>query len=409
MKIKKDYPALHSKIDGKQIIYFDNACAMLKPKLVIDAINYYYHNLGSCAGSRGTYSLNEETNDICERSRELVANFINASPREIIWTKNTTESINLVANSFRFNKDDEVIVSTLDHHSNILPFYEQRKRGVRLKILEIKDEFDLEQLKKTITPRTKIISLTHASNVTGQVLPMKDICDIAHEKDILVLSDEAQFIAHKELDLRNIDADFAAFSSHKIGGDTGLGVLYVKEELLEQLENYNVGGSTVTDVLYEKDKFIPKYIRGVRRFEAGLQHYSGIIGIGAAVKQLTRIGLENIETHEKKLIRTLWKGLSCFDFRFLSRKSPSNIPVFSFVPKINPNDFAVYMDKEVKNYKIMMRAGNHCASPLYYSKGIYPSQGEGSVRISLFAYNTKEELDIFIEKTNELIDKLNKL
>lgn len=408
MKIRNSYPALHRQINNKKLVYFDNACAMLKPQIVIDSINYYYNNLGGCAGSRGTYSLNQETNEICEKARELVGEFINATSKEVIWTKNTTESINLVANSFNFKPEDEVIVSTIDHHSNILPFYEQKKRGVKLKVLEIKNEFDPEKLKNLITKKTKMIAMTHASNVTGQVLPMKKICKIAHDNNVLVLSDEAQYVAHKKLDLKKIGADFAAFSSHKIGGDTGLGVLYVKQGLLNQLENYNVGGSTVTDVKYKKQKFEPSYVGGVRRFEAGLQHYSGIIGLGAAVKHLMNVGLENIEEHEKKLMKLLWEKMSQFDFEFLSEKHKNNLAILSFIPNINPSDFAIYMDKELNHYKIMMRAGNHCANPLYYFRGIKPYLGEGSVRISLFAYNTKKEIEIFAEKTRELMQKTTK-
>lgn len=397
--MRKDYPALGRKINNKNLVYFDNACAILKPKIVIDSINYYYNNLGGCAGARGTYTLNQETNEICQRARENVAKFLNTSSNQIIWTRNTTESINLLASSLKFKKGDEVIVSNIDHHSNILPFYKQR--NVELKSIDIQREFDIETLKQSITPKTKLISLTHASNVTGQILPMKEIIKVAHDKGVLVMSDEAQYVAHKKLDFKKSGVDFAAFSSHKIGGDTGLGVLYVKQGLIKELKNYNVGGGTVKDVKFTNGKFQPEYFSDHSRFEAGLQHYAGIIGMGAAVKQIQKIGFDQIEQIENKLMKKLWEGLENFDFKFLTDKKIKNIPIISFIPNIPAQDFALYMDTECKNHKFCIRAGNHCASPLYYSKNLKPA----SVRVSLFAYNTENEIQLFVENI-KILDAL---
>lgn len=410
MNIRGDFPTLNRKIDGKGLIYFDNACAILKPKAVIDVINHYYRDLGACGGSRTSYCISNETNELCDKAREKTHKFINAAnSREIIWTRNTTESINLIAKSYNFKKGDEVIVTNLDHHSNILPFYELQKKGVRLRVIDAKEDcsFDLEKLKETINSNTKMVSTLHSSNVTGTITPMKEICEIAHDKNVKVMSDESQFIPHHILDVKESDVDFCAFSSHKLGGPTGIGVLYGKEELLNKLNNFMVGGDTIKKVYYKDNKIDVEYIGLPRRFEAGLQHYSGIIGFGALIKYLSEIGMENIEEYEKELTKKAVKELSNLNLRIIGPKERG--PLISFVmdKRLSVKDLAIYMDQEVENYKIMIRTGAHCAYPIHYSLGLDPSKGEGSARVSLFAYNTKEEVRIFIEALEKFL-KLTK-
>ena len=398
-KIREDFPVLQRLIDGKNIVYFDNACYSLKPRQVVEAMNYYYHDVCACAG-RAAHSLGREITDLVEESREKVQRFLNAKePAEIIWTRNTTEGINLVANATKFGEGDEVITTNLEHHSGVLPFHKLQKKGIKLKIVEADKYglFSIESWENAITDSTRLISIVWGSNVTGTVAPVEEICSIAHDHEAVVLADAAQYAPHHPIDVQKTGVDFVSMSVHKMCGPTGMGVLYGNLSLLEEMDTFLVGGDTVEDVLYEDGKIIPKYLPPPEKFEAGLQNYAGIIGAGATVDYLEGIGMKNIEAHDKDLTRELLRTLLSFEQVELLGPEDPNLrgPLAAF--RVNgieaAQDIGSFMDKEAGNYKIMMRAGHHCVAPFHYYLNIKPELG--SVRASLYLYNTSEEIKIF--------------
>jgi len=417
-KIRDDFPVLKRRIDGKQIIYFDNACSSLKPTKVIDAMNYYYENLNACGGFRSGHDLSKETDEICEKSRNDVKKFINAkTEKEIIWTRNTTEAINLVSNSLNFKPYQNVICTTLDHHSSLLPFYMLYNKKIikNLKLIKIEKDgyFDINKFSEFMDKSTKIVSLNLASNVTGTLSPAKEICKIAHDNGTLVLADGAQFIPHYKIDVQDIDVDFLVFSIHKICGPSGMGVLYGKYHLLEELNPFIVGGGTIRDVKYNNGKISPVFLPPPKKFEAGIQNYAGIIGSGAALEYVQKIGIKNIENYERKLIVYLLKLFSELDGVELIG---SNNPVlrgslFSFILEnrnVSPKDVADFMNTGPEKFKIMIRAGAHCTNPFHHQIGVSPLEGYGSVRASLYFYNTLEEIEIFINHLKKFLSIINK-
>ncbi|RLJ09785.1 MAG: cysteine desulfurase [Candidatus Aenigmatarchaeota archaeon] len=411
-KVRKDFPVLWRELEGKKIIYFDNACTTLKPKQVIDAVRYYYENLSSCGGSRSSHDLSRETNELCEASREKVAEFIGADLSEIVWTKNTTEAVNLVANALDFNRNQKVVCSALDHHSLILPFWKlmNSKKIDDIVFVEPNKEsvFDVESWKEKITPDVGMVCLTHASNVTGCETPVKEITEIAHDNEALVLLDSAQSVPHVPIDVKKLDVDFMVFSLHKMCGPTGVGVLYCNESVSDKLDTFLVGGDTIIDVEYKNNRIEPEFLPNLRRFEAGIQNYAGIIGSGAAVEYLLKLGIDEIYNYEKTLVQKLLDVLSLDELEIVGphdfkKKVCALVSFYLKNKNISPKDVAEYLNSDVKGYKIMLRAGQHCANPFHYYIDLNPKLGEGTIRASLYFYNTREEIDIFANALKEFL------
>ncbi|MCG3215772.1 MAG: aminotransferase class V-fold PLP-dependent enzyme [Candidatus Heimdallarchaeota archaeon] len=405
-RIRKDFPVLNQLYEGKSLIYFDSACMALKPIQVWEAMEYYYKYLGACGGAgRSTHSLGAETSLLTEQARQKVTSFINAeSPNEIIWTRNATEGLNIIAATIPLTKDENVVTTTLEHHSGMLPFYKRcTETGSELRLVEAKEDgtFDPADFEEKIDDKTKIVSFVHASNLTGSVAPLEEVVRISHEHDALVISDDAQFAPHQKLDVRAIDVDFSVISIHKAVGPTGIGVLYGKYELLEELDMFLVGGDVIEDVVYENNKITPKYLPPPHKFEAGLQNYGGILGAGAAVDYLEKIGMDNIHNLEQKFSRKLLEGVLELDkFEIMGPMDyKQRTALVSFRPKsdsVNHNDVVEYFNELLPQHKILMRGGNMCVHPFQYQIGINPRKGEGVVRASLYIYNTMEEIEIFL-------------
>ncbi|MHA1712921.1 MAG: aminotransferase class V-fold PLP-dependent enzyme [Candidatus Ranarchaeia archaeon] len=410
---RQDFPVLDRIIDGKRIIYFDNSCMALKPRQVIEAICYYYNELGACGG-RSAHQLGFETTELCDNAREDMAKFIGArSPSEIVWTRNTTEAINLLANCIPMKEGDEILTTALEHHSGILPLYEiAKKKRLRLKIV-VPDEygfFDLEQWEAAFSNKTRLVSLVHASNLTGTIAPLRDIVKIAHDHGALVIADSAQFVPHHPVNVADLDVDFMAFSVHKMCGPTGMGVLYGKLPLLRSMDSFLVGGDTISDVYYdiESNTITPTYLPPPAKYEAGLQNYAGIIGTGAAVRYLSSIGMENISKRTATLLLSMMKKLKSFpEIRIIGPREPnmrSSLVAFQIEGINAAQDIGQYLDGDIENYRIMIRAGAHCVNPFHYRVGIQPSAG--TARASLYFYNTQQEIDIFIEAIRSLISAM---
>lgn len=409
-KISKQFPALSKKIENKRIIYFDNACSILKPKPVIKAMKDYSANYGSCSGNRSSHHLSWQTQELVEETREEVKRFINAaSAKEIIWTRNTTEGINLIASSFPFKKNrNEVLITLLEHHSNILPFYEQsQRRGFKLKVIPINKDgsLDLDLLTRSITNKTALVAITHLSNVTGLVYPVRKIAKIAHKKGAKILVDDAQFVASHSENVKKNDIDFMVFSGHKIGAPTGIGVLYVKKTLLKGLLPYNVGGGTVQSVKVKGKQINVKYLTGPARFEAGIQDYLGIVGLKAAV--------DFIKSHNQNKITRYIESLAVYAFQKLNKipevkfladyniHKPSSLISFNFHNrKYSLYDFNLFLNHELKDYYIAVRCGHHCAQPLHSFLGL-----PISMRLSFFIYNNKNEIDIFVNALHKFLNR----
>ena len=399
-KIRQDFPILSKKIDGKSFIYFDSACTSLKPKKVIDAILAYYTEYTGCAG-RSVHKFATRTTEEFEKAREKVAKFINAKrPEEIIWTKNTTEAINLVSHSFKFNKGDKVLTTNLEHSSGLMPWQLRAEKGdiaLDFVLCDNEGEFNIEEFKRKIDKKTKLVSVIHVSNVTGTKAPLEEIIKIAHENGSLVLVDGAQSVPHYPMDVRKLDIDFLAFSGHKMCGPTGIGCLYGKYDLLKELQPFIIGGETIrdADLKYHVLEEVPQ------RFEGGIQHYAGAIGLGAAVDYLSSIGMKNIENYEKELTKLLIEGLLTVPKIDLlgpkDYKKKGAIAAFN-IKGMEPHDVAIMLDEQ----NIFVRSGMHCAYPIHK----FLHENKGSARASLYFYNTKEEVKIFIEKLNNIAKTL---
>jgi len=380
----------------------------LKQKSVIDAVCYYYKNLGACAG-RSSHALGHETTELCVEARESFKTLINANKsEEIIWTKNTTESMNLIANAMKWKEGDKIITTNLEHHSGSLPFHKvAQEKKLEFSIVEPNNEgiFDIEKWEEAIDRKTKLISLVHVSNFTGTISPVKEITKIAHDNGALVLSDCAQSIPHMKIDVKELDVDFIAASIHKMCGPTGMGMLYGKEELLEDLDLFLVGGDTIKDVKYENKKITPTYLSPPEKFEAGLQNYAGIIGSGAAAQYLMKIGMENIHKREKALSQyLLQRFMENQDIDIIGSKDIKlRTSLISF--RVNNVEAALdvgrFLDEGITHYQIMVRAGAHCVHPFHYHIGISPKQG--TTRASLYLYNTFEEIDILMQALEKFI------
>jgi len=385
-RIRKDFEVLN-----KNIVYLDSACMALKPKQVIEKINEYYKEYPGC-GERGHHKISKKVTSEVDSSRKIIKKFLNAKKGELIFTRNTTEAINLIANSLGFNKGDIVVSSDREHNSNLLPWQMlEKRRGIKRKIINEKNNhsFDLEDFNDKVK-NAKLVSVVHTSNLDGYTLPVKEIIKISHETGALVMLDGAQSAPHKEVNVKKLDVDFFAFSGHKMLGPSGIGALYGKQELLEKLDPFIVGGETVTETTYNDQEFakIP------HKFEAGLQHYAGITGFGIAAKYLMKIGLKNIEKHEIKLQKFISDGLE--NERIERVGFCGDTGIFNFnIRNMSPHNVAMILD-ETDN--IMIRSGAHCMHSWFNKHKV-----SGSARASLYLYTNKEDCEKFIKGIKKII------
>ncbi|RIB35316.1 MAG: cysteine desulfurase [Candidatus Nanoclepta minutus] len=402
-KIREDFPILKRKIRGKPLIYFDNAATSQKPRQVIEKIREVYENHYANI-HRGIHTLSQEASELYENAHKDVAKFINAKDwREIIFTRNTTESINLIAYSYGLNnlkRGDKIVITIMEHHSNIVPWqFVSKKTGAKLEYVFLENyRLNLDELGKKVDDKTKIVAVTHMSNVLGTINPIKEIIEIAHKKGAIVVIDGAQSVPHMKVDVKKLDIDFLAFSSHKMLGPTGIGVLYGKEEILEKMEPFLYGGDMIKDV----DMYDAVWNDLPWKFEAGTSNIVDGIVFSEAIKYLERIGMENIENYEKTLIRYfLDKYLEIKNEKIKligPEEEKDRGSVFSFVfESYHPHEAAKILDLE----GIAVRSGYHCAHPLIKYLGIF--EKGGTVRASLYLYNTKEEIDRFFEVIKRLI------
>ncbi len=405
-KIREDFPVLKRIINGRPLVYLDSACMSLKPIQVLEAMNEYYEKYPACAG-RSIHKLGEEASNAYSDARGKFARFINAAePEECIWTRNATESLNIVANCVHLEKGDKIVTTSLEHHSGSLPFVERARRdGLELVVVEAKSDgtFDIEDWKQAIDNKVRLISVVHSSNVTGTIAPMKEIVEIAHDRGALVMSDDAQYAPHHPLDVQALDIDFSAISVHKMCGPTGVGVLYGKLDLLKSMDMFLVGGDTVSDVRYEDHKIIPEYLPPPEKFEAGLQNYAGAIGAGAAAEYLMAIGLKEVERHERSLLSYVLDELKDLGHvRFLGTDDiniKTGLVTFSIDTIESAHDIATFLNEE---FSVMVRSGAHCTHPFHYQMNIPPSKG--TARASFYLYNNKGDADIFLEGIRALIE-----
>lgn len=389
-KIRDDFPVLQRDLKGMPIIYFDNACMALKPFQVIKEMNKYYFEYGACAG-RSNHKLARMVTDEIDNSRKTALKFFNARKEsEIIFTKNATESINIVAHSFGLTNSDKIITTDKEHNSNLLPW---QIIGVKHEIIKSNDDntFDIEDYKEKIKG-AKLVSMVHTSNIDGATIPEKEIIKIAHENGALVMLDAAQSAGHRAIDVKNIDVDFLACSVHKMLGPTGVGILYAKDELTDKMNPFITGGETVIDSTYETHHFE----KSPKKFEAGLQNYSGIMGAGEALRYLKSIGMDNIEQHEHELNKILTDSLSG-DVDIIGPKEAFlRSGIFSFnVGKTDSHEVALMLDN---NANILIRSGAHCVHSWFNAHNM-----KGCCRASLYLYNTKEECQKFIEELKKII------
>ena len=389
--IRKDFPILSRTVYDKPLVYLDNAATTQKPLCVLDAMRDEYLNANANV-HRGVHYLSQQATDLHEAARETVRSFINAgSTTEIIFTRGTTESINLVASSFAeafMQPGDEVIVSVMEHHSNIVPWQLQAaKRGITIKVIPMDDHGNLvtDGIDDLFTERTKIVSIAHVSNVLGTVNPVEEIIRIAHSHNVPVMVDGAQSAPHFKVDVRSMDCDFFVFSGHKMYGPTGIGVLYGKEEWLDRLPPYQGGGEMIESVSFEKTVFehLPF------KFEAGTPDYIATHGLAKAIEYIGRIGLDNIAAHEHELTTYCMEQLGGIDGIRLFGQSDHKDAVVSFlVGDIHHLDMGTLLDR----LGIAVRTGHHCAQPLMDRLGIL-----GTVRASFALYNTKDEVDALVD------------
>lgn len=406
--IRNDFPILSRKIyDKYPLVYFDNGATTQKPLCVLDAMRDEYLNVNANV-HRGVHYLSQQATDLHEAARERVRKFINAdSIAEIVFTRGTTESLNLVAYSFSeayMKEGDEVIISTMEHHSNIVPWqlHAQRK-GIVLKVIPMTDDglLDMEAYKTLFTEKTKLVSVTYVSNVLGTVNPVKDIVRIAHEHGVPCMIDGAQSTPHMKVDMKDLDCDFYAFSSHKMYGPTGIGVLYGKKNFLEEMPPYQGGGDMIGTVSFEKTTFAELPLK----FEAGTPDYVATHGLATAIDYMESIGMDNIEAHERELTRYALErmqeipGMTIFGPLDANKRDA----VISFLVKENggkSDHFIHHLDMGtlLDRLGIAVRTGHHCAEPLMHRLGI-----QGTVRASLAVYNTKEEIDYLVNGIKRVV------
>lgn len=390
-KVREDFPILSRTVYGKPLVYFDNGATTQKPLCVLDAMREEYLNVNANV-HRGVHWMSQQATDLHEAARETVRKFINArSTTEIVFTRGTTESLNLVASSFTegcMQTGDEVIVSTMEHHSNIVPWQlQEQRKGIVLKVIPMTDEgeLQLEEYKKLFTERTKLVSVTQVSNVLGTINPVKEMIRIAHEHGVPVMIDGAQSVPHFAVDVQDLDCDFLAFSGHKVYGPTGVGVLYGKEEWLDKMPPYQGGGEMIEHVSFEKTTFE----RPPLKFEAGTPDYVATHGLAKALDYVSDLGMDNILAHEQDLTHYALQQLREIEgMHIYGHAGDSGDAVISFnIGNIHHMDLGTLLDQ----LGIAVRTGHHCAQPLMDRLGVL-----GTVRASFGLYNTREEVDTLV-------------
>ena len=398
-KIRSDFPILERKVYDRPLVYLDNAATTQKPRCVVDAMSEEYFSVNANV-HRGVHFLSQQATDLHEAARERVARFIGAaSSSEIVFTRGTTESLNLVASSFSeafLREGDEVMLTVMEHHSNIVPWQLVRERkGIVLKVIPINDagEVDLEAYEKLFTPRTRLVAVTHVSNVLGTVNPVKQMAAVAHAHGARILVDGAQSVPHFSVNVQDIDCDFLTFSGHKVYGPTGIGVLYGKEELLDRMPPYQGGGEMISRVTFEHTTFE----RLPFKFEAGTPDYVGAHGLGVALDYVEQLGMENIHLHERELTRYAMEQLSLIPgMRLFGTAAEKDAVVAFTVGDIHPLDLGTLLDR----LGIALRTGHHCAQPLMARFGV-----ESMARASFALYTTRAEIDALVSA----IDRVRKM
>ncbi len=398
-RIREDFPILKQMVNGKPLVYLDNAATSQKPQAVIDALVRYYTTENSNV-HRGVHTLSQQATEEYEAARSRVRQFINAgSDEEIIFVRGTTEGINLVAQTFgrqNIGEGDEIIISTMEHHSNIVPWQILcEEKGARLRIIPINDagELLLDEYEKLLSPRTKLVSIVHQSNALGTINPAEEIAEMAHRQGVPVLLDGAQSIAHMPIDVQKLGCDFYAFSGHKLYGPTGIGALYGRAELLESMPPYQAGGEMIRSVTFEKTLYnsLPN------KFEAGTPNIAGSIGLGAAIDYVNELGMERITAYESQLLEYGTECLESIGGLRLIGTARRKGGVLSFVMDgVHPHDIGTILDSE----GIAVRTGHHCTQPLMDRFGV-----PATARASLAFYNTKEEIDALVKG----IDRVNEV
>ncbi|CAN5294982.1 cysteine desulfurase [soil metagenome] len=400
-RFRSDFPILSREVNGKPLVYFDNGATTQKPKFVIDAISDYYSRYNANI-HRGVHHLSQKASFAYENARVTVQKHLGAnSQNEIIFTRGTTESINLVAYSFlrnRLTPGDEILITEMEHHSNILPWQALcEEKGAQLKVVPVTDSgaLDIASLQRLLSPKVKFFAFTHVSNTLGTINPAKEIIALAHDANIPVLVDGAQAVPHKPVDVKDLNCDFYCFSAHKVYGPTGIGALYVKEDLLEEMIPYQTGGGIIKTVSFEKTV----YVDGPMKFEAGTPNIEGAIGMAKAFDYVNEIGMENIATHEMKLLDYTTEQLMRIpDLKIIgTAKNKAGVISISF-DKIHPFDLGTILDQQ----GIAVRTGHHCTQPLMERFGI-----PGTTRISFGLYNTIEEVDVLITALQKAIKMLS--
>ena len=398
VKIRDQFPILNKKINNHQLVYFDNAATTQKPKKVINAINEYYSEYNANI-HRGIHTLAEKATNEYEKTRKSISQFINSkSEKEIIFTRGTTEGINLIASSFVKNflkKEDEIIISEMEHHSNIVPWQMIcEENGIVLKTINVLEngEIDLDNFKELINDKTKFLSIVHTSNTLGTVNPIKQIIEICKKNNITTMVDGAQASAHSKINVQDLNCDFFVLSAHKMYGPTGVGIVYGKEEILEKMPPYMGGGEMIKEVNFQKTT----YNELPYKFEAGTPNIGDVIGFNKALSFINDIGFDNISSYEKKLKDYASNLLNKIDGLKILGNSKNKIGIFSFtLNKVHYYDLGLLLDSK----GIAIRTGHHCTQPLMDKFNL-----EGTARVSLAIYNTKEEIDYFVEKIKKLIN-----
>ncbi|MCE8170971.1 aminotransferase class V-fold PLP-dependent enzyme [Porphyromonas gingivalis] len=396
-KIREDFPILHTRVHGKPLIYLDNAATTQKPIAVLDQIERAYRTFNANI-HRGVHHLSQVATEQHENARKRIARYIGAEdPKEVLFTRGTTEAINLVASSFGqafVRSGDEIIISTLEHHSNIVPWQLLAERtGARLRVIRLTEsgELDVEHFRSLLNERTKIVSIAHVSNVLGTINPIRRITDLAHAAGVPVLVDGAQAIAHCRVDVRELGVDFYAFSGHKVYAPTGIGVLYGKTEWLEKIPPYHGGGEMIAKVTFEKTT----YNELPYKFEAGTPDYVGSTALATALDYIEGLGLEAIAAHEDKLLRMATEGVRAFPNARIIGEAEHKSGVLSFlIGDIHPYDLGMLLDR----LGIAIRTGHHCAEPLLESMGL-----NATARASFALYNTEEEVEQFLQALKRVV------
>ena len=401
LDIKKDFPILE---ENKNITYLDSGATSQKPLSVINAVEEYYKKYNANI-HRGAYSLSMNATELYEKARAKIAEFINARyPEEIIYSKNATESLNLIAYSYgmdNIDKDDEVVISIMEHHSNLVPWQRVcKKNDAKLKYIYINDNYEIsdEEIENKITDKTKIVAITHISNVLGTINDVKKIIKYAHKKGAIVIVDGSQSIPHMKIDVQDLDADFFVFSGHKMLAPLGIGILYGKRELLNKMNPFILGGDMIEYVYEQQTTFAPL----PNKFEAGTQNIEGVIGLNAAIDYIEKLGYDNIQKIEKEVLDYAIEELSKLDYLtlYMPKDRKKHASVISFnINGIHPHDVASILD----SVGVCVRSGNHCAQPLMRYLGF-----DSTCRASFYIYNTKKDVDKLVEGLNKAYEMFNK-